>query len=62
MAFLRNCTKRCDWPGCSTVAKEELLTFRNERFGFYCSRHAQTKLRQVQKDEQALFARQRASS
>lgn len=52
MAFLRR-QPVCYEPGCTKTATEELLTFRNERFGYYCDRHADKALRTLLANEEA---------
>lgn len=60
MAHLRE-LPRCDSPGCGKPATEALYTFRNDRHGNYCARHAKGALAKVEATEQALFARQSES-
>lgn len=51
MAYLYSIKDRCQIAGCVARASEELRTWRNERFGLYCGRHAKAALARLQADE-----------
>lgn len=58
MAFLRECTRMCG--RChKSAAFFELLTYRNDTYGYYCRRCSGPMLRQVEADEERYFANQR---
>lgn len=50
MAWLRR-HATCNWQGCTRVSTETLLTFRNDKFGDYCDRHANKALAERQMEE-----------
>jgi hypothetical protein len=53
MAWLRNLVHICDEHGCFNTAVGEVMNSRNEAMGRYCRRHAEKRLREIEKAERA---------
>ena len=53
MAYTRKLVTSCWEHHCQAHATDEVIGQRNESYGKFCQKHAATKVRELQREEQA---------